>query len=200
MKKLNLLVFFLLSAIIGRSQTISDFSTLGGEQYGGAWVNPVNFISFNAGVATVGASALADGNFEYADISAGTISLNTSLVLNFTARVNEGNQSNSFLVRFADVENGDYAIQAVVVTTTWVTNEWVSGTATLTTSGAGNANNLAYFTVTGDGSADAFRMSFDNFSISAIPEPAAWAGVLGHWGLLGCAGGAGLESLTLFMV
>jgi len=159
------------------AQTVSTFDALGGDNYGGSWVTS-GAITFNSSVATVGSPALADGNFEFANIAAGTISANTSLVLNYTARIDSGNLSNSFLVRFAD-STGTYAIEGLVTTTTWIAGQWNTGNATLSLAGGGNTSDLTYFTVTGDGTANAVRMSFDSFSISAVPEPATYAALFG---------------------
>jgi hypothetical protein len=166
-------------------QTLSTFDSLGGGNYGGSWVTPINAISLTSGVATIGSPALADGNFEFADISAGTISLDTSLVLNYTARVDVGNLSNSFLVRIADT-SGDYSLQALIVTTSWVSAQFVTGSAVLTSSGTGDASQSAYFTLSGDGSTNAFRMSFDSLSVSAIPEPSSYTTLFGVTALGAC--------------
>lgn len=170
-------------SLASHAQVISNFDSLGGVNYGGVWVPNV---TFNAGIASVGSPSLADGNFEFADISAGVISINTGLVLNYTARVDANNLSNSFLVRFADSE-GNYSVEAIILTNSWTVGQFVTGTAALVSAGPGNLSDTAFFTITGDGASTAFRMSFDSLSISAVPEPSTYAAIAGVAALGFCA-------------
>lgn len=156
-------------------QIISSFNSLAGENYGGVWVE-AEAISIGSGVATIGSPALGDGNFEYADIDGGALSISPDLALQYTARVNSGNLSNSFTVRLSDSE-GTYVYNAVIVTTSWMADQWVTGSVVLTSSGSRDANDISFFTITGDNSSNAFRMSFD--AISAIPEPSSYAALAG---------------------
>jgi hypothetical protein len=159
-------------------QLISSFDSLGGPNFGGSWVSD-NALSFNAGVLSIGSPALGNGNFEFADIAAGTISLTESSDISFRARVDSGNLANSFIVRFADAD-GNYALEAVVVTTSWIAGAWNEGILNLDAVGGGNSANLAYFTVSGDSNANAFRMSFDSLGGAApIPEPSTAVALLG---------------------
>lgn len=181
MKKTIATLAFLLAGCISaaNAQVISNFDSLGGDNYSGDWIAAT---SISGGVATIGAPALADGFLAFADIQAGTISLSQPLLLSYVARVDAGNLSNSFSVSFADT-NGDYTNTSVIVTTGWIVGEFISGTVAIMPTGNGSPSDVAFFTLSGDNTSNAFRMSFDSLTLSAIPEPATYAALAGAVGL-----------------
>jgi hypothetical protein len=177
MKKI-LLSILLASPIAMSAQVISNFDTLGGGNYGTTLAN----LSFSEGIATIGSPSTADQSFDFADIEAGTLALTSGLSLEYIASSNTGNASASFKIRFAD-NGGNYLYDAEVITSSWVANQFVTGTFTI----PDNFGTASYFTIAGDGTANPFRMSFDSLKVaSAVPEPSSFAALAG-FAVLGLA-------------
>lgn len=166
---------FILGALLAlplfaSAQTISDFNSLGGDNYTNNWGAA---LTFNGGIATVGTGATADSSFDFADIADGQLTFSNGLGLQYTARVDAGNASNSFKIRFAS-PGGDYVYDAEVITTGWTVGQFVTGTVEVV---GLPSSPVSFFTVAGDGTANAFRMSFDKLSV--VPEPSTYAAIAG---------------------
>jgi hypothetical protein len=178
MKKI-LLSVLLAAAPIGMSaQVISDFNVLSGDNYSTSLAT----LTFNAGTATIGSPSTADQSLDFANIEAGTLALTSGLTLEYIASSNTGNASASFKIRFAD-DQGTYIYDAEVITSSWVANQFVTGTFTV----PDNFGTASYFTIAGDGTANPFRMSFDTLRVAAaVPEPSSFAALAG-FAVLGLA-------------
>jgi hypothetical protein len=179
--KLKSYLFCLLTLVgtCSASTLLSDFNSLptnGDFFVGGTWTNEV---SFSGSSMTVG-SSLADGtgSFSYALLAAGTYSFTVGDVLNYNAQINSSNASTILTVDLVD-SLGNTALTAAINTSSWVNNVAKSGSVSLISSGTGNASDIKFFSLTGDGTTSLFRMSINQLSVSAIPEPSTFAALFG---------------------
>ena len=144
----------------------------------GTWAT-TGEITLSSGILTVGsASALSNDAFKYASITSSPYAWTAGNRLSYTASVNAGNQSTNFTVTLVD-SGGVAALTATINTSGWLAGTPVSGTAIFTPTGSGSTSTLTYFNLAGDGTANPFRMSFDQFSITAIPEPSTYVALFG---------------------
>jgi hypothetical protein len=170
----------ILSAILSlplfaSAQLVSDFTTVGGTNFTNEFGSS---LSFNSGIATIGSGATADLALSFADIQSGPQVFTDGLSLTYIARIDAGNASNSFKIRFAN-DGGDYVYDAEVITTGWVVGQLTTGTVVI--DGLLASSPVSFFTIAGDGTSSAFRMSFDNLEVtsSVIPEPSSYAALAG---------------------
>ena len=167
--------------IISNFTALTDLTSSGiNTNYaaGGTWANSGE-MTFASGVLTVGSTtAISSDSFNYASITSSPYVWTAGNRLSYTASVNAGNLSANFVVNLVD-SGGTPVLTAVINTSGWLAGTPVSGTALFTPTGSGSTSTLTYFNLTGDGTANAFRMSFDQFSITAIPEPSTYVALFG---------------------
>jgi hypothetical protein len=189
MKKLLALTVAALSAISASAQIlISDFSSLGGAEFSEGLISwssgGVNQFAISDGILTIApvgsGNPDAMGYFAYADLAAGTAPMFDATDLTYLsvlARADAGNQAAGYVVSlFDDVGNaalsGTFSLAAI---------GWNTATTTLIAhSEGGDITRISYFGISGIGTADAFRASFDSITLaSAIPEPSTYAAIFG---------------------
>ena len=178
-------ILFGVSLNAGTLPIISNFNgstlaDLGGfPSLNGSWSNSGE-MTLSSGILTIGsASATGEGNLTFAAITSSPYAWTAGNQLSYTASVNAGNASTSFTVALLDAV-GISVLTATINTSGWVAGTPVSSTALFTPTGlGGSTSTLTYFNLSGDSSANAFRMSFDQFSITAIPEPSTYVALFG---------------------
>ena len=189
-------IFFSISAFIitGNAQIlINDFSDLGNQGYspfGNSWSGgtPVidQYVPDAAGFVSIkpvnSGNPTGDGDY-YSVISGTTASPGAALdftglgYVALTARIDTGNVANGvnlFLLdsTFTPAASAFFSASAFSLTFSTVTSALVADPA------GGNIADIQFYRMTGDGTSDAFRASFDNAVATSVPEPATSGALL----------------------
>jgi hypothetical protein len=189
---------FLLSAALLRAQSsvvISDFNALpsGANFTGGVgtWKSGgIDQFTVSSGVLTIGPVAAGnpanDGYFGFANLAGGSFNATGLTLLSVTAQLNAGNAAPGFIINLFD-GLGKGALTATFSVTNYNSISFATSSVVMTAHPEGGSiTSIASFGIAGGGISDNFRISFDNISLAAIPEPmhgAALAG-LGALGLI----------------
>jgi len=169
---------FFAAASLPAAVLVSDFSSFSSQllpPMGITWSNAgIDQYIQDSGFISIapvnGGAPKGDGYFNA--MLPGSASLNfTGLnTLSLTARVDAGNASSILHVLFYD--NTFTQVASNTFNATDFTSTFSTKDVTLSLSGIGDPTAVTYWQINGDGIAsDAFRYSFDNLSVSAIPEP-----------------------------
>lgn len=171
---------------------IADFSSLpGGTDFSGGqstWNNGSDQFTASGGIFTIepvaAGNPLNNGYFAFADLaSGGTFNATGLTQLSVTARLDSGNLAAGFVVNLFDGDgSGLGALTATLASSSFVTSGFTTVTVTVSSHPeSGNIANIKYFGLAGTGTADAFRISFDNIALTAaaVPEPSAYAAIFG---------------------
>lgn len=186
-------LLFLLCAALLPAQTIviSSFdSPLSGASVNGSWSSPVAQLSFSGGVMTIGPVGGGNpddsGSFAFEPLAASLDGTGWTSV-SVSARIDSGNVSPGFTINFYDGSgNGVY-------TTSFSAGSFSSGGFTAVMAAPsfypspGDAADIQYYGIGGSGLTGAFRFSFDQVSVSAVPEPSTYAAIIGALALVTAA-------------
>lgn len=182
MKKLLLLTSILFGSIgyagSASQVTLHDFDSAPTGDYFGTWVGAT---STSGGIFTVGSPADNAGSLQYQPLgmTIDTAAMNFTQIT-VTARIDAGNDINGELRVVLVDGDGIDAVLASFASSLFNTDSFTSQTIALTpyvSSGTpGNASNIQYFNLIGNGTTGAFRMSIDSVVLSAavVPEPATY--------------------------
>lgn len=138
----------------------------------------------NGSFASIGSPATDFGNYRSSNFTAIDITGNANITI--TAKLDVGNTATGFTVNLISGGGDAFAsafFDASLFNTdsfTTVTMNWING-------GSFNPASLRAWQITGGAPAStdgiSFRMSFDNLSVSAVPEPASYAVIVGAMSL-----------------
>jgi hypothetical protein len=178
----------LATALSAQAVVISDFSAApAGDQFSGglgSWTNGVDQFTTAAGILTVGPVSGGNpdnsGYFSYADLNGSVVFDATGMTqLTVVARLDSGNAAQGFIINLYD-SGGNGALTATFGTTNYTLGSFGSWTETLIAhTEAGDISDIQYFGIAGSGTGAVFRISFDNISLAAIPEPSTYAAIAG---------------------
>lgn len=184
MKKLSLLALGLVfTGAVSAQTTITSFNSLGDYLAAPTWDTPGNLTVSGGNLSVVGGDGTGAIFF---DISSFNILGTDISFVEVAARINSGNVANGIVINFYD---GSF--QGVLTATLNASNFNTGGFTTAIASlslhplAITNSVPLAWAQVTGDGSTDTFRFSFDEIIVSSsvIPEPSTYAAIFGAMAL-----------------
>jgi hypothetical protein len=116
------------------------------------------------------------GYFAFADIVGGSFNATGLTQLSATARLDDVNAGTGFIINLFDGTGRG----ALTATFSESNLNFTTGTVQVTAHPeGGDISNIQYFGIAGIGTTAPFRISFDNISISAIPEPGTYAALAG---------------------
>ena len=182
MKKYLVSLILLAPGWLSAQVLISDFATIGTQAYlpfNDTWGVPVNQFTQSAGFISITAQGGGDPNGEGgfdANIAgsldgSNPVDLTGYTHLSLTARVDAGNASSSTVVLIRDTAF-EIIGTAQFMTSNFSTSGFNTVSAILDLQGyQGSISDAAYWTIAGDGFTGSYRMSLDNLSAIAIPEP-----------------------------
>jgi hypothetical protein len=187
----TLTIGFLLGATALHAQSpvvISDFTTLpSGVNFTGGvgtWKNgATDQFTVTAGVLTVGpvsgGSPTNTGYFGFANLDGPGFNATGLTLLSATARLDSGNAAPGFIINLFD-GTGSGALTATFSAGNFNTISFATASVIVTAHpNGGNISDIQSFGIAGSGTNENFRISFDNVSLAAIPEPATSAAVAG---------------------
>ncbi len=188
MKTIIAAVLLLAATALPAQVLISDFTTLpGGGQFSGgigSWRNAgVDQFTVSSGALTIGPVSGGNpdnsGYFAFADILSGNFDATGLTQLSVAARLDSGNIAPGFIINLYD-SNGAGALTATFSAASFNAVSFTTGTAIMTAHpDGGSITDIQYFGIAGTGTVVPFRVSFDNASLTAIPEPGVTAALAG---------------------
>lgn len=176
-----LLPLFLAGALAASGQTIllDDFNTgtVSGATIGGtSWLSQT---TQNATTLTVGGTAKDDNGW---GDTFSALNLSAMTTINITAQRDAGNVAPTFSVQFLD--SGLQSQTFTVSTASFLVGSMSTVTINIGGWGSVNPTDITEWNIGGGGvGTNAFRMTLDNLSVSAVPEPSTYAALAGLIGL-----------------
>ena len=180
MKKLFILLALMASSHFASAQVlISDFSSIGTQAFSpfnASWYNGSNQFTQGSGFTSItsvsGGNPQGDGSFDAVIAGSTPLNLTGFNTLSLTARVDSGNTDISLGINLYD--SSFTPIGSAIFSTSSFTSSISTVNASIALTG--NITDATYWTLSGDNIAsDNVRMSFDNLSIGAVPEPSSVA-------------------------
>lgn len=140
----------------------------------------------NGTYASIGSPATDFGDYRSLTFSA--IDISGLTTVSITARLDSGNTATGFTVNLISGSGSAYA-SAYFDASLFNTSTFVTATTTWVDGGSFNPASLRAWQITGGApsSTTTFRVSFDTLSVSAVPEPATYAAIIGLASLGFCA-------------
>lgn len=180
--KIYLSILFALLPFAAEAQVlISNFESISMQAYfpfNDTWSSPVDQFTQESGFISVtsvsdgdptgegGFNANIDGSLD----GSNPIDLTGYTYLSLTARIDAGNTSGFTVVLIRD-SAFEIIGTAQFLTSSFNAASFATASVPFEITGAGLLTDAAYWTVAGDGLPTSYRMSLDNLSASAVPEP-----------------------------